>query len=83
MVSSYSMRLGFHILLLPHDPLSGIVTARLLTTLEDIEMGKRTYIGLELLVLGLLLGLVLLNLLSSLTPGVLELLNSVYLISHV
>lgn len=44
---------------------------------RHVEMGDHTYLGLELLVLGLLLGLVLLNLLSSLTPRVLQLLKSV------
>jgi len=40
-----------------------------------------TYLALKLLVLGLLLGFVLLNLLCSLAPSVLQLLNSVYIIS--
>ena len=40
-----------------------------------------TYLALKLLVLGLLLGLVLLNLLCSLTPSVLQLLDSVYIVS--
>lgn len=42
---------------------------------------KMTYLALKLLVLGLLLGLVLLNLLCGLTPSVLQLLDSVYIIS--
>jgi len=42
---------------------------------------ETTYLALKLLVLGLLLGFVLLNLLCSLTPSVLELLDSVYDIS--
>jgi hypothetical protein len=40
-----------------------------------------TYLALKLLVLGLLLGFVLLYLLCSLTPSVLQLLDSVYIIS--
>jgi hypothetical protein len=40
-----------------------------------------TYLALKLLVLGLLLGLVLLNLLCSFTPSVLQLLDSIYIIS--
>jgi hypothetical protein len=40
-----------------------------------------TYLALKLLVLGLLLGFVLLDLLCSLTPSVLQLLDSVYIIS--
>lgn len=41
----------------------------------------KTYLALELLVLGLLLRFVLLNLLCSLTPRVLQLLNPVYQVS--
>jgi hypothetical protein len=40
-----------------------------------------TYLALKLLVLGLLLGFVLLNLLCSLTPSVLQLLDPVCIIS--
>jgi hypothetical protein len=42
---------------------------------------ETTYLALKLLVLGLLLGFVLLNLLCSLTPSVLQLLDSIYIIS--
>ena len=42
---------------------------------------ETTYLALKLLVLGLLLGFVLLNLLCGLTPGVLQLLDSVYIVS--
>jgi hypothetical protein len=42
---------------------------------------ETTYLALKLLVLGLLLGFVLLNLLCSLTPSVLQLLDSVCIIS--
>lgn len=39
-----------------------------------------TYLALKLLILGLLLGLILLNLLRSLTSSVLQLLYSVYIV---
>jgi hypothetical protein len=42
---------------------------------------ETTYLALKLLIFGLLLGFVLLNLLCSLTPSVLKLLDSVYIIS--
>jgi len=46
-----------------------------------ISQTEVTYLALKLLVLGLLLGLVLLNLLRSLTSSVLQLLDSVYVVS--
>jgi hypothetical protein len=49
--------------------------------LEDDDNRQVTYLAFKLLVLGLLLGFVLLNLLCSLAPSVLQLLHSVYTIS--